>query len=157
MSERKTEVPLGPGRSPSLSPDGRWIAYASNESGRDEVYVQSTSGGAGKRLISTAGRVEPLWSPRGEELFYRHGENLFAVAISTQGRFEHGTPRLLFQGPSVCARRARQPRLRRDGRRFVMIKKEVEPVTGHLKVVVHWQEELKRLVPVRRATRHRTT
>ena len=68
--------------SPAVSPDGRWLAYVSNQSGRYEVYVRSMSGSGGATQISTNGAVEPLWSPTGRELFYRADRKLIAARIS---------------------------------------------------------------------------
>src|SRR6202030_1842180 len=56
---------------PRFSPDGRWLAYSSDESGRREIYVQPYPGPGGKRQISTEGGTEPVWNPDGRELFYR--------------------------------------------------------------------------------------
>ena len=70
-----------------VSPDGRWVTYRSNESGRDEVYVRPFPGPGGKWQISTGGVIAPAWSPKGNELFYRTGaqaEKLMAVDIQTQ-------------------------------------------------------------------------
>src|SRR5262249_2478072 len=85
---------------PQLSPDGRWVAYVSNESGRPEIYVRPFPGPGGKWQISTEGGQSPAWSPKGNELFYRTGrsnENLMAVDIQTQPTFSAGKPRLLFE------------------------------------------------------------
>jgi eukaryotic-like serine/threonine-protein kinase len=69
---------------PQFSNDGRWLAYMSNESGRYEVYVQPYPGPGGKWQISTEGGTEPIWNPNGRELFYRSGDKMMAVEITTQ-------------------------------------------------------------------------
>ena len=81
-----------------LSPDGRWIAYTSSESGSSEVYVQSFPSGGGKRQVSTNGGVGPQWRGDGKELFYyaRDGK-LMAVAVSSGATFEAGAPLKLFE------------------------------------------------------------
>src|SRR6266513_4822013 len=84
--------------SPAFSPNGRWLAYASNETGADEIYVVPfPNTGAGKRAISAGGGTEPLWSHRGNELFYRDASgDLVAVAINTNPRFSLGRSAALF-------------------------------------------------------------
>src|SRR3989442_1426202 len=78
--------------SPALSPDGRWLAYISNETGEDEIYVVPfPNTGAGKWAISAGGGTEPLWAHRGDELFYRDAPgDLAAVALNTHPRFSLG-------------------------------------------------------------------
>ena len=74
--------------SPSFSPDGQWLAYVSNESGRNDVYVQAYPGG-GKQTVSTDGGLSPVWSPGGDELFYRVENQVMAVSV--QGESELGS------------------------------------------------------------------
>jgi serine/threonine-protein kinase len=136
----------------TFSPDGLWLAYASDESGQYKVYVQPFPGPGGKRQISTEGGREPVWNPNGRELFYRNGDKMIAVDISTEPAFRAGTPRLLFEagyeGPGPGSDGANYD-VSPDGQRFVMIQagqEEQEPVT-QINVVLNWFEELKRLVP----------
>jgi eukaryotic-like serine/threonine-protein kinase len=82
---------------PRFSPEGRWLAYHSNESGRNEVYVQPFPGPGGKRLISNEGGIEPIWSRSGRELFYRSGDKMMAVDIQTTPTFKAGPPHVLFE------------------------------------------------------------
>ena len=84
--------------SPRLSPDGRWLAYTSNEPGRAEVFVQPFAGPGGRSQISTDGGSEPVWSRDGRELFYLNGDRMMAVEITTAPAFRAGAPRLLFEG-----------------------------------------------------------
>ena len=86
-------------RGPQLSPDGRWVSYQSNESGRPEVYVRPFSGPGGQWQISTAGGTNARWRPDGKELYYIAPDGqLMAVPITTQGAtLEPGTPVALFQ------------------------------------------------------------
>jgi len=81
---------------PRLSPDGRWLAYDSVESGRAEVYVQSFPGSGGKWQVSTDGGIVPTWRSDGKELYYLGPEGLMAVAVETEGRFRSNTPAALF-------------------------------------------------------------
>ena len=83
-----------------ISPNGKWIAYNSNESGMTEIYVQNFPPAGGRWQISTEGGAEPSWNPNGKELFYLRGDKLMAVDVKTEtGRFEPGTPRVLFEAP----------------------------------------------------------
>ncbi len=137
---------------PQLSPDGRWMAYASEESGRREIYVQAYPGPGGRWQVSSDGANEPLWSASGRELFYRSGDRMMAVEISTDGEFLAGKPRQLFEGPYVRAAggyvRA-QYDVSPDGQRFLMLKaveQEAAPLT-QIHVVLNWSDELKRRLP----------
>ncbi len=135
---------------PRFSPDGRWLAYISNESGRFEIYVQPYPGPGGKWQISTEGGTEPVWNPNGRELFYRSGEKMMAVDITTQPGFAAGKPRMLFEGPY-------EPTLftnpnydvSPDGQRFLMLKptEQARVAPTQINVVLNWFEELKQKVP----------
>ncbi|MCH7876484.1 MAG: serine/threonine-protein kinase [Gemmatimonadetes bacterium] len=129
-------------RSPMVSPDGGWLAYVSNESGRDEVYVRPLPGPGGKRQISTDGGTEPLWSLDGTELLYRGNDgNLYAVAIRTTPALSVGQRTVLFEDQHVRQSQHTNYDLNpRDGR-FVMIKGSAEPT--NLVVVLNWYEELR--------------
>jgi serine/threonine-protein kinase len=135
---------------PRFSPDGRWLAYISNESGRYEIYVQPYPGPGGKWQISTEGGTEPTWNPNGRELFYRSGDKMMAVDIATQPSFAAGTPRVLFEGryelsPATTPNYDVSP----DGQRFLMLKpaEASEAAPTQINVVLNWFEELKRRVP----------
>jgi eukaryotic-like serine/threonine-protein kinase len=129
----------------TFSPDGAWIAYVSNEAGRNEVYVQPYPGPGGKRQISTDGGTSPVWAASGKELFYRAGDAMLVVGIRTQPRFEADQPRLLFRGPYEEPARPDWPRnydVAPDGQRFVMIRGEDSAPT-QIQVVLSWLEELR--------------
>src|SRR5437762_6529613 len=81
-----------------FSPDGRWLAYASNETGRYEVYVQPFPGPGGKWQISTEGGREPAWARSARELFYRNGGKMMVADVLTQPTFTAARPRMLFEG-----------------------------------------------------------
>ena len=131
-----------------FSPDGQWLAYMSNESGRNEVYVQPYPGPGGKWQISTEGGTEPVWSPKGNELFYRNGDQMMVVAINTQAAFSAGTPQVLFAGPYTSGQGFRQNYdVTPDGQRFVMVRAAQGSEQAQINVVLNWFEELKRLVP----------
>ena len=134
--------------SPAFSPDGRWVAYQSNESGRDEVYVQPFPGPGAKALVSTDGGTEPAWSRKGDELFYRNGDKMMVVPTIIQPTFTASKPEVLFERPYWMYPPLRNYDVTPDGRRFLMIK-ESEQVAAATRVIVvlNWFEELKRLVP----------
>lgn len=135
---------------PRFSPDGRWLAYVSDESGRFEVYVQSFPGPGGKWQISTDGGSEPVWNPNGRELFYRVGNKMMAVDIMTETFFTVGKPKVLFEGwyEKSTVSRANYD-VAPDGQRFLMVKPgEQEQPPTQINVVLNWFEELKRRVPV---------
>jgi serine/threonine protein kinase/Tol biopolymer transport system component len=136
---------------PQFSPDGRWLVYISDESGRREIYVQPYPGPGGKWQISTEGGTEPVWNPNGRELFYRSGDKMMAVDIATQPAFAVGKPRMLFEGQYQPAR-ATFPYydVSTDGQRFLMVKptEQAQAAPTQINVVLNWFEELKQKVPV---------
>ena len=109
-----------------FSPDGRWLAYVSDESGRDEVYMQPFPGPGGKRQISTEGGREPLWAKNGRELFYRDGEAFLSVSVETEGAFERGPATALFADHYYVGS-GQTWDISPDGRRFLMVKSEADP------------------------------
>jgi eukaryotic-like serine/threonine-protein kinase len=134
---------------PSFSPDGRWLVYVSDESGRFEVYVQPYPGPGGVYQISTDGGTEPLWNPRGKELFYRSGYKMMSVDVSTEPAFSAGKPKVLFEG-SYLSTLGTLPfyDVSPDGQRFLMLEPmEQTAALTQIVVVQNWFEELKRLVP----------
>jgi Tol biopolymer transport system component/tRNA A-37 threonylcarbamoyl transferase component Bud32 len=137
---------------PQISPDGHWLAYASDESGRREIYVQDFPGLGGKWQVSTDGGNEPQWNRNGRELFYREGEKMMAVEVATQGRFVAGKPRELFHGnymPVGASYVRAQYDVSPDGQRFLMLKsaEQEQSAATQINVVLNWTEELTRLVP----------
>jgi eukaryotic-like serine/threonine-protein kinase len=135
---------------PRFSPDGRWLAYISDESGRYEIYVQPYPGPGGKWLISTEGGTEPVWNPNGRELFYRSGDKMMSVEVTTQPSFAAGKPRMLFGGRYEAAPLTNPNyAVSADGQRFLMLKpaEHAEDAPTQINVVLNWFEELNRLVP----------
>jgi Tol biopolymer transport system component len=137
-----------------FSPDGRWLAYASDESGRWEIYVQPYPGPGGKWQISTEGGTEPVWNPNGRELFYRSGDKMMAAEITTQPSFSAGKPKVLFAGqyqPSPNPVPNANYDVSPDGQRFLMLKpiSAAEATPTQINVVLNWFEELKRRVPAK--------
>jgi Tol biopolymer transport system component len=136
---------------PQFSPDGHWLAYVSDESGRKEIYVQPYPGPAGKWQISTEGGAEPLWNRNGRELFYRNGNKMMAVEITTKPSFSPGTPKMLFEGQYQTLPTISTPNydVSADGQRFLMLKptEQEQAATTQINVVLNWFEELKQRVP----------
>jgi Tol biopolymer transport system component len=136
---------------PQLSPDGRWLAYVSNESGKYEVYVQAYPGASEKMTVSADGGFEPLWSPDGRELFYRQGASLMVVSIQTTPAFRSSRPRQLFEGPFIhggtLSAVGGTYDVAPDGQDFLMIVGGEEEGGDQLNLVLNWFEELKRLAP----------
>ncbi|MBI4474811.1 MAG: serine/threonine-protein kinase [Acidobacteria bacterium] len=133
-----------------LSPDSRWIAYSSNEIGQFEVYVRPFGRAGGAITVSTNGGDDPLWSPKGDELFYIEGNNLMSVPVRIQPTFTIGIPRKLMEWkfPSgYCC--GRNYDITPDGQRFIT-SAPVEAQAGRVQinVVLNWFEELQRRVPV---------
>jgi Tol biopolymer transport system component len=136
-----------------LSPDGHWLAYQSNESGQNQIYVRPFPNvDSGHWQISTSGGTGPLWARSGRELFYLDGTNaMTSVPVRTSPAFSPGNPTKLFGGPYLKAL-GRTYDVSPDGQRFLMIKDNAvgdQAVTPAIVVVLNWAEELKRLVPTR--------
>jgi eukaryotic-like serine/threonine-protein kinase len=122
-----------------LSPDGRWLAYQSNESGKWEVYVAAFPGPGGKWQISTDGGESALWGPSGKEIFYAHDKKVMHAAVTTTPTFSASRPEVLFEGGYDGWTIAP------DGDRFLMVKDETAAsAPNHLNVVLNWFEDLKR-------------
>ncbi len=137
---------------PSVSPDGRWLAYSATETGRSAVYVRPFPDVAGgKWLVSSAGGSEPRWSRDGRELFYRNGVGeMVAVAVHRDRVPPLGDQRVLFDATPFTADALHQMYdVSADGKRFLMTRLG-DAGSGNqtqLIVVQNFAEELKRLVP----------
>ncbi|HXI90434.1 MAG TPA: protein kinase [Blastocatellia bacterium] len=131
----------------SFSPNGSWITYTSDESGRYEVYVRPYPGPGGQWQISTEGGEEPVWSSNGQELFYRNGEKWMVATVRTKPDFSADPPRVMFEAyfinvPGISHYVAP------DGQRQLMIKAaDQDPAPKQLNVVLNLFDELKRRVP----------
>ncbi len=123
----------------TLSPDGRWLAYASDVSGRYEVYVQSFPGGGGKRQVSTGGGSSPRWRRDGRELFYYAADGkLMAAAVKNGESFETGAAVSLFEFRAGTLQGLAPYAVTADGQRFLInAMVETEP-NAPLTVVVNW-------------------
>jgi len=142
---------------PRISPDGKWLAYTSNESGQNEIFVCSYPDiDRGKWQISPSGGDSALWSPDGSELFYRNSNSVMAVPVKSDQALITETPRILFQGAFVAANHNPGSLelspwdISPDGKRFLMMKEAGSPdAKGPRKtnIVLNWFEELKERVP----------
>jgi hypothetical protein len=134
-------------REAHFSPDGRWVAYISNESGQNEVYVQTFPASSQRWPVSTKGGDYPRWRRDGKELFYLSADGkMMAVEVKTGGTFQPGIPEALFDlsavkmglgsylGYDVTA----------DGQRFLFVSQIAEPAASSLAVVVNWTAEAKK-------------
>jgi serine/threonine-protein kinase len=133
-------------RAPALSPDGRLLAYVSDESGRHEVYVQTFPALDVRRQISIDGGVEPVWSRSGNELYFRSGRQMLAAAVASEPQLRAGRPRVLFEGDYVSSGGFALPSydVAADGR-FVMIRESSGAGGAEIHVVQGWFEELRGL------------
>jgi Tol biopolymer transport system component len=127
---------------PAFSPDGRLLAYVSDESGRSEVYVQPYPGPGQKWLISTEGGSDPVWAPDGRELFYRLGSHMMSVPVQFTPAFAAGTPRLLFDGAFETSELGRNFDVSADGQRFLVIRSENAEPPPEFHFVFNWAREL---------------
>ena len=133
--------------SAQFSPNGHYLAYVTNETGRSEVYVQTFPQHTGKWQISTSGGVNPVWSHDGKELFYLSPKSeLMAVGVSTNsGTFQAGTPKLLFQAHIMPTSYWRSNYVvLHDGQKFLMLTPAGETKQAAITVVVNWPELLKK-------------
>ena len=144
FSDRRVQI------SPVVSPDSNWIAYVSNETGRQKVFVRRFDPSPEKWLISGDKEgLQPLWSPDGRELFYRDISGfVMAVPIATESGFRAGKPRVLLTGNYSMRFPQASYDISPDGERFLMIKQEGgRKGRSEIRVILNWFEELERLVP----------
>ena len=129
-------------RTPALSPDGRWLAYVSNASGRDEIYVRPFPAEGAPVTVSTSGGTEPVWSPHDARLYYRTERELFAASFSTKPNFKVTGNVALFADDLFRGAPHRNYDVTRDGKQFVMIGDTTAQRTADLVVIMNWFSEL---------------
>jgi Tol biopolymer transport system component len=138
---KDSEVPA------EVSPDGRWIAYVSDESGRREIYVTSFPDATGRWQVSTTGGENPRWRSDGKEMFFTAGDRFMAVDVETTGvQFEVGVLRPLFNvrvPPPALGTRSTYA-VSPDGQRFLINMWDPKAAFAPITVVVNWPEALKK-------------
>jgi eukaryotic-like serine/threonine-protein kinase len=126
-----------------ISPDNRFLAYASDKSGIWEVYVASLPDGKGKWQVSTAGGSQPCWSRDGKELFYVRGDTLLTVPVPATPAFSAGIPEPLFSDPNLVDRRIyRRYDVSKDGQRFVTMEPIWQSGSG-IGIIQNWSAEFR--------------
>ena len=135
-------------RNAQFSPDGRWMAYASNETGNMEIYVSPFLSGSGKWQVSSGGGQEPRWRQDGKELFYVSAEGkMMVVAVKTGASFEAASPVALFQThrrQPVSSQDVFSYDVSGDGQRFLILTKMDEANPAPLSVLLNWTSEMER-------------
>jgi eukaryotic-like serine/threonine-protein kinase len=139
---------------PLFSPDGHWLAYRSNESGRMEVYVAQFPGATVKRQISVDGGDQPQWAPDGKQLFYMNGNRLMSVDLNADSGLYPTKPRRLVErtfSPSSADSGAwgHTYAVFPDGKRFLFVENAPQPEVREITVVLNWFEELKARLPAK--------
>lgn len=135
-------------RAPVFSPDGRWISYVSDESGRDEVYIRPYPGPGAQTTISTGGGVEPIWAPDGRRLFYRSANSMMVVSVETGDGISVSKPTVLFEDRydrGVAGNLGYD--LAPEGDKFLMIQRLGGRTTASFRVVLNWFDDVRRLSP----------
>jgi len=161
-SDTRTDIwvaRLGEGREPepfvrtaaiewgaAFSPDGRFIAYTSDESGQFQIYVKPYPPTEARWTISAAYGEEPVWSAAGDEIFYRRGNEWMSVPVRTDPEFEAGVPQVIFEGPYINVPQVSYDVVP-DGQRFLLLKQQDQRPATRIHVVANWFEELERLAP----------
>jgi eukaryotic-like serine/threonine-protein kinase len=133
----------------AFSPDAKWLAFVSDESGREEVYVARFPDLADRTLVSVGGGRSVRWSRDGRELVYRNGDAVMAMTIDTSAGVRVERPRRLFSGPYFGAGHEGEFDIAPDGRRFVMVLSDEAARMGQLTVVQNWLDDLKSRAPAR--------
>jgi Tol biopolymer transport system component len=134
---------------PSVSPDGRWIAYESNLTGRPEIYVQPFPDLQSRWQISTEGGLSPIWSATGKEVFYRRQHAVLSVPVETRGdTFRYGNSTVLFEHSYVeedDQRTGRSYAVSPDGQRFLMMRETARP-GREIILIRNWASEIERRI-----------
>jgi len=130
---------------PIFSPDGRWVAYESNDSGRTEIYVRPYTGSPVRHQVSTHGGYQTRWSRDGRELFFLSGASLWSATVHTSSGFDAEPPQKLFDLPEDIERGPYAPYdVSPDGQKFVMVQRDpLELRALDLVVIPNWVEEMK--------------
>jgi Tol biopolymer transport system component len=127
---------------PAFSPDGKWVAYSSDTSGRQEIYVTALPDGRTTRQISFEGGTKPVWSNDGRTLYYVSTRGLLSVSLTPEGTVL-GQPTVVYDKPfGQSDPIAREYTIAPDGRPLVVEPSERRPTVSHLKVITNWHRLL---------------
>ena len=131
-------------RAVAVSPDGRWLAYVSNETGTaDEIYVRRIEAGSGRWKVTRTGGREPRWGPGGRELYYRTSDSVMAVAMTPGAEPHFGQPRVVLVGNFRTNFNEVNWDIAADGSKMVFVRTPAEPGALAMHVVVHWFDQLR--------------
>jgi hypothetical protein len=133
---------------PMFSPKGKWIVYASDDTGRFEIYVRERDGSRPRIPVSRNGGRWPMWSKRGDEIFYRQGRRMMSVSVEGDDELVLSEPRVLFEGDFTDGQIGLPNYdVAADGQTFVIVIHHDGTLVPQINVVLNWDQELKRLVP----------
>ena len=137
-------------REAKFSPDSRWLAYASNETGQDQIYIRSVGEVGGRKQLSSDGGTAPIWAPNNRDIYFLKGEQVLTVSIDGEGN-PTGRDRVLFTAPTYQDARINPDGsdygIMPDGQHFVFKMGQVASSATDYSVVLNWFEELKQHVP----------
>jgi eukaryotic-like serine/threonine-protein kinase len=133
-----------------LSPNGRWLAYVSDESGGDEVYVRPFPSLEGRTLVSTDGGALPVWARNGAELFYMQGDRMMAVTVTNDATFRATKPRLVFEAKILPYPDSFSYDVTPDGDFLMVERGESDTPPTQINVIVNWLQEVRQRVAARR-------
>ena len=134
-----------------LSPDGKAVAYASDETGRDEIYLRSVAHPDEVATVSADGGRSPKWSPDGKEIFYRRGDAFLAATVASTGKLSVGESRKLFDLRAALGTSTQQAgySVSPDSQRLLVQLPDPRAIPTRFNVVLNWFEELKAKAPAR--------
>jgi len=131
-----------------VSPDGKWLAYQSDEGTRPEIYVRDLTGSGGRRQVSTTGGEEPHWSRNGDEIYYRNDTRFMVATVTTRTEFRSNPPQLLFEGVyNLRSDTGMSYDVDRITGRFAMLRpagQTADAPAPRVRVVVNWIDEVRR-------------
>jgi hypothetical protein len=128
----------------TMSPDGRYLAYQSNDTGRSEIYVQGIGETGGRFQLSRSGGKRPKWGRNGELFFWR-GRELVAVGVQTAPQLEVGDPQVLFETEGHISSVSPEYEVTSDGLKFILTRTPDVSRPREIRVVLNWFTELERL------------